>query len=199
MIKDWYTLKQILSKTKIIHKHIGNIENIIHDIEHNGFKKEDVYNVFNGELVKQKTITSNAKNIFSIYSNSCYDLYKHVSIAVDHACWSYEINKNKQKYMTYAKNVKYYPDGNSRWYDFPGINVPFLHGFYFASGNDIKVNFNNNNKIYKQDVIPGDLIINKPTDLIKIEVNEESNIIEFYVSPLFALKNNEPGVWVPII
>ena len=101
--------------------------------------------------------------------------------------------------MTYGKNVKYYPEDNNKWYDFPGINVPFLHGFYFASGENIKLKFNNNNIIHYQDVSPGDLIINKPTDIININVFEESNIIEFYVSPLFALKHNEPGVWVPII
>jgi len=192
-------LKQILSKTKIIHKQIGVLENLVHDIEHIGIKKEDIYNVENGELVKTNTIITKPKNVFSIYTESCYDLYKHVSIAVDHACWSYQINKSKQKYMGYAKNVKYYPDTNKHWYDFPGINVPFLHGFYFASGSGIQVKFNNNQTIHYQDVSPGDLIINKPTDLVNISVTEESNIVEFYVSPLFALKNNEPGVWVPII
>lgn len=192
-------MKQILSKTKIIHKQIGILENLIHDIEHIGPKKEDVYNVKDGKLIKTNTIITEPKNIFSIYTESCYDLYKHVSIAVDHACWSYEINKSKQKYMIYAKNIKYYPETNNYWYDFPGINVPFLHGFYFASGTKIQLKFNNNKIIHHQDVSPGDLIINKPTDLININVAEESNIIEFYVSPLFALKNNESGVWVPII
>ncbi len=192
-------MKQILSKTKIIHKQIGVLENLIHDIEHIGVKKEDVYNVNNGDLVKTNTLITKPKNIFSIYTDSCYDLYKHISIAVDHACWSYEINKSKQKYMVYGKNVKYYPETNNHWYDFPGINVPFLHGFYFASGENIKLKFNNNQSIHYQDVNSGDLIINKPTDIININVSSESNIIEFYVSPLFALKNNEPGVWVPII
>jgi len=192
-------LKQILSKTKIIHKQIGILENLIHDIEHLGVKKEDIYEIQNGEVVKKNTVITETKNIFSIYTESCYDLYKHISISVDHACWSYEINKLKQKYMTYAKNVKYYPEDNNKWYDFPGINIPFLHGFYFASGENIKLKFKNNGITHYQDVNPGDLIINKPTDIININVSSESNIIEFYVSPLFALKNNEPGVWVPII
>lgn len=192
-------MKQILSNTKIIHKKIGIIDNLVHDIEHIGVKKEDVYVVENGSLVKKNTIITKPKNIFTIYTNACYDLYKHISIAIDHACWSYEIDKKKQKYMSYAKNVKYYPEDNNKWYDFPGINIPFLHGFYVASGDNIKIKFNNNNNIYTQDVEVGDLIINKPTDLININVSKESNIIEFYVSPLSALKNNEPGVWVPIL
>ena len=192
-------MKQILSKTKIIHKQIGVLENLIHDIEHVGEKKEDVYNLKDGILIKKDTIITKPKNIFSIYTENCYNLYKHVSIAVEHACWSYEIDKQKQKYMVYAKNVKYYPETNKHWYDFPGINIPFLHGFYFASGENINLKFNNNNTIHYQDVSVGDLLINKPTDLINVNVGSESNIIEFYVSPLFALKNNEPGVWVPII
>jgi len=192
-------LKGIISKTKYIHKNIGVFENIISDIEHIGVKKEDVYRVDNGSLVKSDTIITKPKNIFSVYTDDCYDLYKHISIAIDHACWSYEIDKQKQKYMTYAKNVKYYPSENKKWYDFPGINIPFLHGFYVASGENIKMHFNNSGIIVSQNLIPGDLIINKPTDFIRVEVDSESNIIEFYVSPIFALKNNEPGVWVPIL
>lgn len=192
-------MKGITSKTKYIHKNIGILQDIISDIEHVGVKKEDVYVVDNGSLVKNNTIITKPKNVFSIYTNDCYDLYKHVSIAVDHACWSYEIDKQKQKYMTYAKNVKYYPSENKKWYDFPGINIPFLHGFYVATGENVKMHFNNNGMIVSQNLIPGDLVINKPTDFIRVEVDSESNIIEFYVSPIFALKNNEPGVWVPII
>lgn len=192
-------MKQILSKTKFIHKEIGILNNIISDIEHKGIKKEDIYNVENGQLIKSDTVVTFPKNIFSVYTEDCYDLYHRVCIAVDHACWSYNINKEKQKYMTYGKNIKYYPEDNNKWYDFPGINIPFMHGFYFASGENIKLKFNNNNIIHYQDVKVGDLIINKPTDIININVSSESNIIEFYVSPLFSLKNNEPGVWVPII
>lgn len=175
------------------------MENIVHDIEHIGVKKDDVYNVVDGKLVKKDTLVKQPKNIFSVYTKSCYDLYKHVAIAVGHACNTYEVDKKIQDYMVYGKNVKYYPSGNNKWYDFPGQNIPFFHGFYFANVDNGKVHFNNGKVTQTQNVVNGDFIINKPTDLIRIEVDSESDIIEFYVSPLFALKHNEPGVWVPII
>ena len=199
MTREPYTLKKIFSETKFIHKNISGINNIIHDIEHIGPKIDDVYNLVDGELVKVRSVKKIPKNIFSIYTKSCYDLYKHVAITVGHACDTYQINKKAQDYMVYGKAVKYYKTDNVKWFDFPGQNVPFLHGFYFAKVDGGKVYFNDGKSIQSQNVVDGDLIINKPTDLIRIEVDSESDIIEFYVSPLFALKHNEPGVWVPII
>ncbi len=192
-------MKKIFSDTKFIHKNLKGVDNIVHDIEHIGYKKEDVYNVIDGKMVKSKTVITKPKNIFSIYTEACYNLYQHIAIAVDHACKTYDINKKAQKYMMYGKHVKYLPEDSNKWYDFPGQNIPFLHGFYFAKVNEATVHFNNGVKKYSEKVVSGDLVLNKPTDLIRIDVDQESDVIEFYVSPLFALKNNEPGVWVPII
>lgn len=192
-------MREIISKTKYVYNNVGVLENLISDILYQGSKKEDVYTVVEGNLVKSKTIITKPKNIFSIYTKDCYALYEILSEQVDTACSLYQIDKSKQKYMTYAKSVKYIPQDNKRWYDFPGINIPFLHGFYFATGNNIKIYFKNGNVITEQKVNQGDIIVNKPTDLIKINVDSESDIIEFYIAPLFSLKNNEPGVWVPII
>lgn len=192
-------MKKIFSETKFIHKNIIGVDNIIHDIEHLGTKVDDIYNLIDGNLVKVRSTKKSPKNIFSIYTKACYELYKHVAIAVDHACNTYDISKKSQNYMVYGKAVKYYKTDNNKWFDFPGQNIPFLHGFYFAKTDNAKIYFNNGKSIHSESIKEGDLIINKPTDLIRIEVDSESDIIEFYVSPLFALKHNEPGVWVPII
>ena len=192
-------MKKIISPTRFIHKNLKGVGNVVHDIEHLGYKKEDVYNVVDGKMIKKETIVTKPKNIFSVYTESCYDLYHHLAIAVDHACKTYGVSKKAQKYMVYGKLVKYSPLDNLKWYDFPGQNIPFLHGFYFAKVGEALVHFDSGEKKYTEKVISGDLIVNKPTDLIRIEVDSESDIIEFYISPLFALKNNEPGVWVPII
>jgi hypothetical protein len=192
-------LKEIISKTKYIHNNVGILKNLISDIFYEGNKKEDIYTVIDGEMIKNKTIVTKSKNIFSIYTKDCYDLYKVLCEQLDIACSVYQIDKEKQKYMTYAKNVKYYPSDNKKWYDFPGINIPFIHGFYFATGKNINIYFKNGDTITEQKINEGDIVLNKPTDLIKINVDFESDVIEFYIAPLFSLKNNEPGVWVPII
>lgn len=192
-------MKEIISKTKYIHTNIGIYKNLISDIFYQGTKKEDVYIVENGQLVKKNTILTKTKNIFSIYTKDCFDLYKSLCTEVEKASHFYEIDKEKQRYMVYGKNVKYSEYDNKKWYDFPGINIPFLHGFYFPNVKNVDVFFKNGNSITEIKIKSGDLIINKPTDLIKINVDSETDIIEFYVAPLFSLKNNEPGVWVPII
>jgi len=192
-------LKTLASKTRFIRKNINPILNLKEDVESMSYKKEDVYRVEDGNLKKINTVYTYSKNIFSIYSKSCYDLYKEISECLNDSYKLYEIDKHKQNYMIYGKLEKYNKDKNKNWYDFPGINIPFMHGFYFINGNDIKINFQNNKNITVEQVQSGCIILNKPTDLIKIETEIEIDVIEFYISPLFALKNNEPGVWIPII
>jgi hypothetical protein len=191
-------LKTIPSKIKYIHKFLGIPDKILKDIETMSFKKDDIYQVENRSLKFKKTEVKYVKNIFTIYSKEVYALYKDICELINEACELYEIDKSKQMYMIYGKTEKYNKDKNGTWYDYPGINIPFLHGFYILPENGGKIFFQNNNTIVEQEVTPGDLIINKPTDIIKFEVEDELNIIEFYISPIFALENNEPGVWIPV-
>lgn len=191
-------LKTVPSKISYVYKHIGVSNKILEDISSMSFKKDDVYEVENGSLKYKKSNVYYAKNIFSVYSQDIYSVYKDICDLLNEACSTYEIDKNKQFYMIYGKTEKYHKGMNGKWYDYPGINIPFLHGFFIMSGNSNKIFFQNNDSIVSKEIIPGDLIINKPTDLIKFEVDEDMHIIEFYISPIFALKNNEPGVWIPV-
>lgn len=47
--------------------------------------------------------------------------------------------------MIYGKISKYGPSTNKLWYDFPGINIPYLHGIYFPDEAEYQVFFMNNN------------------------------------------------------
>jgi len=192
-------MKQIYSKINFLHNKSIIFENIICDISTGGVKKDEIFNVIDGELKKISERINHSKNIFSIYRESTHGLYSEICKYVESACSIYSISKNKQKYFIYGKVVKYTKDTNSIWYDFPGSNIPFLHGFYFPDQVKALITFKNNDQIVTIQANPGDIIINKSTDIIKIEVSEDTyEIIEFYVSPAFALKHNEPGVWVPI-
>lgn len=116
---------------------------------------------------------------------------------MDDACLLYNLNRNLQKYMIYGKISEYNQDNKNIWYDFPGINIPNLHGFFFFN-NNYKVSFKNQNIITEIDIKSNTIIINKPTDLIKINSENNSEVIEFYIFPNIMLKHNEPGVWIPV-
>jgi hypothetical protein len=69
----------------------------------------------------------------------------------------------------------------------------------FITGESYELSFSNSGIIKKETFSKNELFINKPTDLINIKTEQENDVIEFYIAPLYALKHNEPGVWVPII
>jgi hypothetical protein len=191
-------LNQQYSKIKFIKDKL-DITFDINLVESMSFKKDELYYVENNSLVKKEELINFSKNIFSVYTDECYNLYKDISKILKKVCNEYEINIEKQKYMIFGKISTYNEFTNANWYDFPGINIPQLHGFYFIENNEHSVSFKNNNNLVKENFYKNDIFINKPTDLINIKVKEECKIIEFYIYPILMLKHNEPGVWVPII
>lgn len=190
-------MNQLYSKTKFIRKNVDFNFNL-NNIKNTSYKKDELYFVKDGELNKEDEIIYNSKNIFTTYSDDAYNLYKEISILLDDACSLYEINKGVQNYMLYAKISNYGKHNSTVWYDFPGINIPYLHGFFFF-GPTYEINFKNQNNVTKEKIDSHTIIINKPTDLINIKSVGESEVIEFYIAPNKMLKHNEPGVWVPIL
>jgi hypothetical protein len=190
-------MNQLFSKTKFI-KNNTSFEFNLKDIKDMSFKKDELFFVKNGDLNKEDEIVHNSKNIFTVYSDSSYCLYRSISDALKEACSLYEINKDMQNYMIYGKVSKYGDHNKGIWYDFPGINIPYLHGFFFFDGT-FDVSFKNQNSIIKETIDKNTIIVNKPTDLINIKAEKESDVVEFYIVPNKMLKYNEPGVWVPIL
>ena len=190
-------LNQTYSQTKFFKKTI-DINFDINNLKEMSFKKDDLYYTNNGDLELKNEIIINSKNIFSVYTNGSYDLYTSISEGLKEACNLYDININKQKYMIYGKISKYGPSTNKLWYDFPGINIPYLHGIYFPVEAEYQVFFMNNNNKKEELFHKNTLFINKPTDIINIKTDKDQDVIEFYIVPLDALEHNEPGVWVPI-
>jgi hypothetical protein len=190
-------LNQTHSKTSFFKKTL-NIEFDLERLKGMSYKKDELYYTQDGELELKNEIIIKSKNIFSIYTDDAYDLYLEISKALKETCSLYQIDFDKQKYMIYGKIAEYGQATNRCWYDFPGINIPYLHGFYFPDGREYKVSFSNNNITKEETFDKNQLFINKPTDVINIKTQYECELIEFYIVPLISLKHNEPGVWVPI-
>jgi hypothetical protein len=189
-------LSQPYSKTKFVRKNTGTYLDV-KKINEMSYKKDELYFVKDGGLEKEKEIVYETKNIFSVYDSDIHTVYKHISELLNEACENYSIDKAKQQYMIYGKISNYKLIDNNNWYDFPGINIPQLHGMYFFE--DTYLTFNNNDLIEKEHFYKKDIFINKPTDLINVNVLEDSKILEFYIFPIELLKHNEPGVWLPIL
>ncbi len=190
-------MKQLSSKTNFIKKEVDfkfNFDNVKDTV----YKKDELYRVENGELVKYDEVYFHSKNIFSTYSTEVYNLYLNISKVLQEACKEYEIAKDFQKYMIYGKVVEYGEKTNTLWYDFPGIDKPQMHGF-FLFNNKYNVSFKNKDIIQSIEVDKNTIILNKPTDLINIKTDKECAAIEFYIFPNKMLKHNEPGVWIPIL
>jgi hypothetical protein len=191
-------LNQNYSKTNFLKKEI-NIGFDVDKFNSMSFKKDELYYTNDGDLELNKTVLIQSKNIFSVYTKDVYEVYEYISKYLKEICIMYEIDIKKQKYMIYGKLSKYGPKTNKIWYDFPGIGIPHLHGMCFITGESYELSFSNSGIIKKETFSKNELFINKPTDLINIKTEQENDVIEFYIAPLYALKHNEPGVWVPII
>jgi hypothetical protein len=191
-------LKTLPSKINYLHSSINMPENLLLSLEDFESKNDRVFIIENDALAEKELTINKAKNIFLVYTDATFFLYKGISSLIKDACKMYNIDTTKQKYFIYGKVVQYSMETNNNWYDFPGINKPFLHGFYFIDG-PAEIFFENNDKIESKSIKQNDIVINKPTDLIKIKTDNTINVVEFYISPTYMLKYNEPGVWCPIL
>lgn len=194
-------MKTLSSKTHFLSCNISSDQNLhsFLSVIDQAPKTDSVYKIEENSLLKLKSKINDISNIFLIYDKSTYSLYCHISNLLSDVCREYEINQSKQKYMLYGKKVVYSEDTNKDWYDFPGINKPMLHGFYFPAVKSCEMSFENNKIKTKIQISSHDLVINKPTDLINIKTDEPIDVVEFYIAPMEMLKHNEPGVWCPIL
>jgi hypothetical protein len=199
MVKEWFTMKQ--KSKNIIFFIKENNKNFLIDIDElNSFliKKNDILKIENKKLIKVDEEQYTVKNIFQAYHKDIYDLYAEISNFLKKVCNEYNIYKEKQRYMIYGKIEKYSTEQNTMWFDFPGTSIPLLYGLVPLNEN-IELNLKNLEKNKNILLNKGDIFINKPTDLVNFKLKKDTNILEFYISPISILKNNEPGDWIPIL
>jgi hypothetical protein len=199
MGKEWFMMKQ-KSKDIIffIKENTKNFSICIDELNSFLVKKNDILKIENKKLIKVDEEQYVIKNIFQAYNKDVYDLYLDISNFLKEVCDGYNIYKEKQRYMIYGKIEKYSITQNTMWFDFPGISIPLLYGI-IPLNEKIELNLKNLEKNKNILLNKGDIFINKPTDLVNFKVEKDIDILEFYISPISILKNNEPGVWIPIL
>jgi hypothetical protein len=199
MGKEWFMMKQ-KSKDIIffIKENTKNFSIFTDELDYFLIKKNDILKIENKKLIKVDEEQYFIKNIFQAYNKDVYDLYLEISNFLKEVCDGYGIYKEKQRYMIYGKIEKYSITQNTMWFDFPGTSIPLLYGI-IPLNEKIELNLKNLEKNKNILLNKGDIFINKPTDLVNFKVEKDIDVLEFYISPISILKNNEPGVWIPIL
>lgn len=187
------------SKIKYFKKTLNvNTSLLLKENTENSYIENKIHNVVYGNVeFVDKYIIKN-KNFFASYDKHTYGLYKEIAKVIPDLCNLYETNSDNNEYMLYGKINEYLIESNNTWYDYPGINIPCMYGLYNTSNKEIVLEIKNNDLFETVILNPGDIFINKPTDLMKVCVKENSFLLDLYLSPRFMLINNEPGVWLPI-
>jgi hypothetical protein len=165
----------------------------LNDIE---IKKRYSFNNNNIDYVNFEKISTN--NIFQNYNKDIHSIYSSVSSLLKTISDYYEINKSRQYYYLYGKINTYSSINNKFIYDFPGIDIPVFHGFMPLDGN-LKMTISNSKESVVQVLSPLDIFITHPSNLIQFEVDLDTEVLEFYISPCGLLSNNELNLWVPIL
>lgn len=192
-------MKMIYSKIKYFKKNIDISNNkLFEEICKQEIIKNSIYMVENSQIKFIKKEEKIQENIFLIYNDEVYKFYKNIQSIMNYVYNLYDLNNEIHKFMIYGKIKEYNKEQSKTWYDFPGSNLPFLYCIYNLSNNNISITLKNNNQIENIVLNPSDIFINKPTDLVKFDLEEKSNLLEIYISPLDYIKNNHNGVWIPL-
>jgi hypothetical protein len=182
---------------KIFTKNIPTLkfENILF-LNDNMYK--EIYKYENFKKIKYEKING-PKNIFQEYNIEIYHLYKEISKLLNDACKYYSIDQERQNYFIKGKIFEYSKDHNNEVFDFPGKDIPIFHGFVILGEEGLK-------QTYYTDKGKEEFIFNKntitlssPTNLINSKVNNSCKVIEYYLSPLSSIIQNEKNLWIPIL
>lgn len=96
-------------------------------------------------------------NAFQFYTKEVYQIYLAVSSMVREACEYYEIDFDKQNFMTQSWfNINYSENGKLNWHEHGDSGAPSFHGYYSISAepsethylafDEHKINVNKNNR-----------------------------------------------------
>jgi hypothetical protein len=182
---------------KVFTKNIPTLkfENIL-SLNNNRYK--EIYTYDNFKKIGYKK-NSNSKNIFQEYNIEIYNVYKEISKLLNEACNHYLIDQNRQNYFIKGKVFEYNKDHNNEVFDFPGRDIPIFHGYVILGEEGLKQTYYTN-KSKKEFIFSKNTItLSSPTNLINNKVSNSCKVIEYYISPLSSIIQNEEGLWVPIL
>jgi ethanolamine utilization protein EutA (predicted chaperonin) len=159
---------------------------------------KEVYDYNNLKKIKEEVV-HNSTNIFQTYSSETYKVYKDIAKLLDEACKHYSIYKDRQDYFIKGKLFNYTESNNNEVFDFPGGDVPIFHGFVVLGSGGLEQTYYTNTKKERFRFSKNTVTLSAPTSRINTKVEGHCTAIEYYISPLSSILQNEQGLWVPIL
>lgn len=158
----------------------------------------DLYTFENLKKIESVTIDK-TQNIFQEYNTETYKIYKEISQLLNEACEYYSIYKNRQDYFIKGKLFKYTKSNNNEIFDFPGRDIPVFHGFVVLESEGMDQTYYTDNDKQEYRFNQNTITLSSPTNLISTKVKERCIVIEYYLSPLSSIVNNDQNLWIPIL
>lgn len=190
-------MKYKYRNTKVFTKNIPTLksENIL-SLNNNIYKEIYTYENFK-KIGYEKN--NNPKNIFQKYNIEIYHVYKEISKLLKDACKYYSIDQERQNYFIKGKMLEYSKDQNNEVFDFPGRDIPIFHGFVILGEEGLRQTYYTDKSKEEFIFSKNTITLSSPTNLINNKVSNSCKVIEYYISPLSSIIQNEEGLWVPIL
>jgi hypothetical protein len=169
-----------------------NVLNLSKNMNH------DVYLCENLKKIESVTIEK-PQNIFQEYNTETYKIYKEISKLLSESCKHYSIYQYRQNYFIKGKLFKYSKDNNNEIFDFPGRDIPIFHGFVILGSEGVSQTYYTNNDKKEYYFNQNTVTLSSPTNFINTKVKDECVVIEYYLSPLSSILQNDQHLWIPIL
>jgi hypothetical protein len=159
---------------------------------------KEVYDYKDFKKIKNETMDK-PKNIFQEYNKETYKIYKEVSKLLKIACEYYSIDQNRQNYFIKGRVFEYTENNNNEIFDFPGRDVPVFHGFVILGPESLKQTYYTTKSTQDHIFSKNTITLSSPTNLINSKVVSSCYVLEYYLSPLSSVIQNEQNLWIPIL
>lgn len=148
-------------------------------------------------------------NAFQFHTEEVYNLYLAVSSMVREACEYYEIDFDKQKFMTQAWfNINHAKGGKLDWHEHSPSGAPNFHGYYSVSAepsethylafDEYKVNVNKNNRAVLSEMghphAMGSWNWDGPRITLAYDITPLDNLLKYNVISDFQAEQH----WIPL-
>lgn len=188
--KNQNVLYRLNREIKITSGHFDS-DGLYNKIDKEFNKKNIMYKFPEETKIEVPIYSENNKNIFFIYDEKIYSLFKYMVFLIKIACKDYDLNFDKNKYFLSSSLIKGIDP--SFWYDTGGMSKPALFGIMSL---DIDIKEIEISGVLKK-IAPGDIIISEAGN--KIKYSSPINGILFNVAPLSMIEKQYPHTWIPIL
>jgi hypothetical protein len=188
--KNQNVLYRLDRKIKITSGHFDP-EGIYNKIDKEFNKKNIVYRFPEETKIEIPIYSENNKNVFFIYDEKIYSLFRYIVSLIKMACKDHDLNFDKNKYFLSSSLIKEIDP--SFWYDTGGMSKPALFGIMSLDTDIKEIEISG---VLKK-IAPGDIIISEAGN--KIKYSSPIKGILFNVAPLSMIEKQYPHTWIPIL